>query len=260
MHESSGEVAVATQAILRAELAEHHKAISRLNDEIRAIRNFIAADEKNAQHSVEAIRVNAQQSLNNYRNSLAQKQTELHDLQQVMQQKQSIVNKMEEIARKEQEVHRLETEKDRIINLHEKARADLDRLEAELDRLSQPPTIPEAMLIMPGGQHLPLPTQETELLVGCQDTADGIFPAIDLTPFGGTKSGVSRRHATLRLRNGAWTVTDENSTNGTFVNGSRIGAYVPRPLDHRMNLRFGAVEATFILGNAPTAGKTTRLT
>ena len=250
---------MATQAVLRAEIAEHQRAIARLYDEIKTIQNFIAADEKHAQHAVEAIRVNAQQSLNNYRNSLAQKQTELHDLQQVMHRKQSIAGKMEEIARKEQEVQRLEAEKDRIINLHEKARTDLDRLEAELDAMTRPAVAPEATLVMSSGQRMPLPAHDTELLIGCQDAGDGIFPEIDLTPFGGTASGVSRKHATLRLRNGGWTITDENSTNGTFVDGTRIAAHVPKMLAHGTRLRFGAVEATVMLGSTSAAGKTTRL-
>ena len=249
---------MAQQAVLRAELAETQKAISRLTEEIKAIQGFIAADERNVQHTVEAIRVNAQLSLDNYRNSLAQKQTELHNLQQQKQTTQSILWKMDEIAKKEQELQRLEQEKERIINLHEKARADLERLEQALDAMTRPAAVPEGALIMEGGQRIALPTHETELLIGCKDAADGIFPAIDLTPFGGTSSGVSRKHATLSLRNGQWTLKDENSTNGTFINGSRIAAYVPQVLRNQTRVRFGAVEGTFVSGEIPL-GKTTRL-
>lgn len=250
---------MATQAVLREEIAEHQKAIARLNDEIKAIQSFITADEKNAQHTVEAIRANAQQSLINYRNSLAQKQTELNDLQQVMHRKQSIVNKMAETARKEQEVQRLEAEKDRITNLHEKARADLERLEAELATITRPAPVPQGTLIMSDGQRIQLPVYETDLLIGCKDIADGNYPTLDLTPFGGTSSGVSRKHATLSLRDGTWTITDEGSTNGTFVDGSRLAPHIPRILPAGARLRFGAVEATLALGSTLPAGKTTRL-
>ena len=250
---------MATQAVLKEEITEQQRELARLNDEIRAIQGFIASDEKNTQHSVEAIRVNAQQSLNNFRISLAQKQTELHDIQQDVQRKQSIVSKMAEIARKEQEVQRLEAEKDRIINLHEKARVDLERLEGELDTMTRPVVVPQAALVMGDGQRIPLPTHESELLIGCQDVGDNIFPTIDLTPFGGTTSGVSRKHATLALRGGRWTITDANSTNGTFVDGTRVAAYVPKPLANGTRLRFGTVEGTFNLGSTAPAGKTTRL-
>ncbi len=250
---------MATQAALRDEIAEHLRAINRLNDEIKTIQNFIASDEKNAQHAVEAVRTNAQLSLINYRSSLAQKQSELQDLQQDLQRKQAIILKMEEVTRKQQEVQRLAAERDRVVALHDKSRADLERLEAELDVIAGPRLVPEAALVMADGQRRPLPTHEAELLVGCTDAADGIFPPIDLTPFGGTASGVSRRHATLRLRNGAWTLTDENSTNGTFVDGNRLAPQIPKVLVNGSKLRFGAVEATFAATAAAPANRTVRL-
>ena len=252
---------MATQAALREEIADHLKAIARISDEIKAIQSFIAADEKNAQHPVEAIRSNAELSLINYRASLSQKQTELQDLQQMVQRKQRVVAKMEETARKEQEVQRLEAEKNRITNLHEKSRADLERLEAELAAMTQPEVASQAALTMANGERIALPMHESELLIGCKDVAQGIYPTIDLTPFGGTASGASRKHATLRLQNGVWTITDENSTNGTFVNGYRIPENAPQTLVNGTRLRFGAVEATFTSTSTSTApvGKTVRL-
>ncbi len=48
----------------------------------------------------------------------------------------------------------------------------------------------------------------------CIGRADGDVPLNDQT--------VSRRHADLRLVGGAWTITDLNSANGTYVNGVRV--------------------------------------
>ena len=42
---------------------------------------------------------------------------------------------------------------------------------------------------------------------------------------------VSRRHARLRYRDGGWTVCDLDSTNGTTVNGCRVGRCILRPGD-----------------------------
>jgi len=57
----------------------------------------------------------------------------------------------------------------------------------------------------------------------------------DLTIAG---NGVSRRHATLARRSGRWEVTDQGSTNGTFVNGVKIdGRTVVNPGDE---IAFGA--------------------
>jgi len=258
-------------SVLRQELAEYQKAISKLNDEIRAIQGFIAVDERNLQHQVEAVRLNAQQSLENYRLSLGVKQIELQNLQQTQRERQTLINKLEEVNRKEQEVQLLERERARISDLYDKARSDLDRLEAEVDSLTngQPVTIaaPQAPapteFILSGGRHLPLPATSGDFLIGCKDAGDAIFPDIDLTPYGGTSSGVSRRHATISFKNGQWTIRDENSTNGTFVDESRLAPYVPRPLTNNAQLRFGTVTATFATRAAvstPPAGKTRRLT
>lgn len=44
--------------------------------------------------------------------------------------------------------------------------------------------------------------------------------------------GVSRRHARLLFRDGTWVLQDLDSTNGTTVNGVRIGRCELRPGDH----------------------------
>ncbi len=102
---------------------------------------------------------------------------------------------------------------------------------------------PEAELLLLGGHRIPLPTYDTELLVGCQDASGGVTPEIDLTPFGGSTSGVSRRHATISLRNGQWTIRDENSTNGTFVNGAALTT--EQALQDGDVVSFGGLEMRF---------------
>jgi len=250
---------MAQRSVLREEIAEHQRAIGRVSEEIRTIQNFIKADERNIQHPVEAIRTNAHQSLENYRGSLTIKELTLRDLQETVQAKQTLLAKLEEVARKEQEGLRLEQERDRIAKLYDNAQSDLQLLSHEINSLPGPVRKQQAALIIGGGQRIPLPAHQTEMLVGCTDAADGIFPAIDLTPFGGTTSGVSRRHATLSQRNGQWSITDENSTNGTFLNGTRLPANVPRALSQGATLRFGTVEAQFTLSGSQPSPKTTRL-
>lgn len=68
----------------------------------------------------------------------------------------------------------------------------------------------------------------TMLRIGHDETtlgrsAETTFPLDDMT--------VSRRHATVRVDdNGRVTLTDDGSTNGTFLNGSRIPTGAPSPL------------------------------
>ena len=58
-----------------------------------------------------------------------------------------------------------------------------------------------------------------------------------------TDASVSRRHAQLEFKDGAWQVRDLGSFNGTFVNGRRVSE--PAPLANGDALRIGSVECTF---------------
>jgi pSer/pThr/pTyr-binding forkhead associated (FHA) protein len=114
----------------------------------------------------------------------------------------------------------------------------------------------EYVLTFSSGARYVLPTTTSEMMIGCSDP--GVFPDIDLTPLGGTANGVSRRHAVMRNTNGAWTITDLNSTNGTYVNATKIGPNMPTPLQSQTKLRFGNLDAVFAQ-NVPVGNKTTRL-
>jgi pSer/pThr/pTyr-binding forkhead associated (FHA) protein len=53
----------------------------------------------------------------------------------------------------------------------------------------------------------------------------------------------STRHANLSSNNGNMTITCLGSTNGTYVNGRRIDANVPTPLNDGDKIRFGGFTA-----------------
>lgn len=53
---------------------------------------------------------------------------------------------------------------------------------------------------------------------------------------------VSRRHAQLRTLNGRWVIADQQSTNGTFVNGMRVGEH---PLHGGDVVSLGGLEVRF---------------
>jgi FHA domain len=61
-----------------------------------------------------------------------------------------------------------------------------------------------------------------ELLIGRHPSCDVVM----------TDSTVSRRHARLTFRDGAWIVRDLDSTNGTRVNGKYVGRCRLHPGDH----------------------------
>ncbi|MFN8373787.1 MAG: FHA domain-containing protein [Anaerolineae bacterium] len=72
--------------------------------------------------------------------------------------------------------------------------------------------------------------QNSAVTLGRMDTRANIYPDLDLTPYGGSETGVSRTHATLVYKNRALYVTDLGSSNGTYLNGERLQAHKPEPV------------------------------
>jgi len=95
-----------------------------------------------------------------------------------------------------------------------------------------------------GGGELQFPDREpmearvtlvgNEILIGRRSDSRGIYPEIDLSP-PMDDPAVSHRHAMLRkAADGTWTVTDLDSTNGTYLGGHEVsmvsGKEKPLPL------------------------------
>ena len=66
-------------------------------------------------------------------------------------------------------------------------------------------------------------------------------------------STVSAHHAVIRKRSGSYVAADLESTNGTFVNGTRI--HVPTPLQRGDEIRFGDARFAFLAHARSTARK-----
>src|SRR4051812_14533576 len=54
-----------------------------------------------------------------------------------------------------------------------------------------------------------------------------------------TGKNVSRQHAQILLRESAFLVEDLDSSNGTYLNGMRLGARAPTPISERDTLQIG---------------------
>lgn len=59
-------------------------------------------------------------------------------------------------------------------------------------------------------------------VLGRADPMSAFRPDLDFGPYGAMRCGVSRRHALLRPGEGTLSIIDQNSTNGTWVNGQRL--------------------------------------
>ncbi len=64
-------------------------------------------------------------------------------------------------------------------------------------------------------------------------------PHIDLSAFHAHNRGVSRKHARITLQNTRLSVADLGSTNGTYVNNSKLEPNVEYPLKEGDDLRLG---------------------
>lgn len=77
------------------------------------------------------------------------------------------------------------------------------------------------------------------LVFGRADNTSPRQPDVDLTPFGALEKGVSRIHAAIERSEDVLTLVDMGSSNGTHLNGQRLGPEVPRVLRDGDEVRFG---------------------
>lgn len=243
-------------ATLEQEANDLRRSIAHLEAQIKGLREYVATQERNLRTAPDAVRDITERGLAEARSDLSLKEMRLQQERQDLQAKQVVLGKLGEFRRKQQDIETLERERERITRLIDQAQYDVQRLQQEYQALLGQPSTTVWTLLFDGGQQVVLPPTKTEVLIGCADP--GVFPDVDLTPFGGTSSGVSRRHASLRFQNGVWNLTDLNSTNGTFINTTRLAPNVPTPLPQHAVLRFGGINAT--LTSQPMASnKTTRI-
>ena len=101
-----------------------------------------------------------------------------------------------------------------------------------------------ARLIMPNQVELPLTKEES--LLGRSSPADNIYPEVDLTDLD-PESYVSRRHGRILRQGGKYLYEDIGSSNGSFINGTRLQSHIQTELHDGDTLRLGRTEMTFRL-------------
>jgi hypothetical protein len=67
-------------------------------------------------------------------------------------------------------------------------------------------------------------------------------PDIDLAPFDADELGVSREHLLIRCEGESVVIVDNNSSNGTVLNGKRVLPHLPYSVYHGDQLVLGALE------------------
>ena len=110
-----------------------------------------------------------------------------------------------------------------------------------------PPPSTAHLVVQGVNTNLELPQDEAEIVLGREDAVSGVFPEINLEPFGAQDAGVSRRHLKIRQSAGTWWVEDLNSVNGTFLNRQRLTPAQPTPLKDGDELRLGKLALIFYM-------------
>lgn len=76
---------------------------------------------------------------------------------------------------------------------------------------------------------------------------------IDLTPFAQRDHGVSRYHSYIQVVENRISITDFNSTNGTFINNKSLKPSTSYRLRHGDHIRFGNLEVKVLFINIDDA-------
>lgn len=80
---------------------------------------------------------------------------------------------------------------------------------------------------------------DRKITLGRADVKMRYVPDIDLTPYGALDRGVSREHARIWVDDGNLFISDNNSTNGTYIGGERLPAEAPTRLNKGDELMLG---------------------
>lgn len=98
-----------------------------------------------------------------------------------------------------------------------------------------------SLQVLDGGQFLPL-ADRNEFTVGRISEEQSVMPDIDLTPYNAYKNGVSRLHAVIKKGASQVTLMDLGSSNGTYLNGTRLTPERDYPIQHGSIISFGKLK------------------
>ncbi|MBI5566417.1 MAG: FHA domain-containing protein [Chloroflexi bacterium] len=105
------------------------------------------------------------------------------------------------------------------------------------------------LVITETGLRLPIFSgEQASLVVGRADALTGVFPEIDLSPYGADAAGLSRHHARLTRKDDQYWLEDLNSVNLTYLNDQRLTPDRPVRLKDGDLIRLARLLVTFRAG------------
>jgi hypothetical protein len=123
----------------------------------------------------------------------------------------------------------------------------------------KPPRIKTDVLIPEGGIAIflmdtpsPLATLAVDEFILGRVLEGSLEEIVDLTPYGGFSSGVSRRHAMIRRKKDKFEIIDLDSTNGTWLNEKRLTPTKAYPLPNGATIRVGQLRLQVLTRESTT--------
>jgi len=86
-----------------------------------------------------------------------------------------------------------------------------------------------------------------EITLGRINEGQPVVPDIDLSPYKAYEAGVSRMHASMKIKGEEISIFDLGSANGTRINGRRISPNIPHPLKHGDIITLGKLKIQVLL-------------
>lgn len=99
--------------------------------------------------------------------------------------------------------------------------------------------IPGKFIVKNTKTFIPIPQGVQTITIGRDDPVSGIFPDINMEPYGAHEAGVGRRHVKLSLLDGEIFIEDLESVNGSFLNREKLYPKKAQPIHNGDELRLG---------------------
>ena len=230
---------------IEKEIGDLKTRISQIDKDIKQLRDWVSSNERSLNGMQETLRRITEEGITRARADLSQREQEAQRLRGELAHNEKVLALIGDMERKERDIGTLEREQEKIIVLLERHRAELRQLKLAYDELTQPVVLPPCEVVLPNNQRIPLDAHKGEYVIGWNDGTAGPLLDIDLHPVGGSTGGVSRRHAILRFIDRQWTLLDLGSTNGTYLNDTRVAPNTPVLLSDRSRLRLGSIQLFF---------------
>jgi hypothetical protein len=133
--------------------------------------------------------------------------------------------------------------------------AETQKFSAATDHLGTAPITTElpqqgttwiSLNMLESGQIIPV-SERTEFTMGRVSENQPIMPDVDLSPFKAFENGVSRLHAVIRNNTGNIVIMDLGSSNGTYINGTRIVPNIEQSIRHGDIIALGKLKMQIVL-------------